>query len=204
MLPGQAVIGVTGRTDGFPWLDDGSGDEDFPAVPIEVLAGGGFGSFREEYHLAQRWSSVVLPGQWIGPDGVRERTGEVDAQSAVDHEHAGVEGDAVAGQAARPLRGSRRSAGELSFHGLKWPASSIRKAPNEEGRRPQNTQRQPQLASTCRANKSCPTRAAAGRIRSDSRSNHTLVPRCWLIWSRRPGSSTEASSSSWRARGRIP
>ena len=66
-----------------------------------------------------------------------------------------------AGQAARPLRGSRRSAGELSFHGLMCPARSIRVAPNDAGRRPQKTHLLPQFASTCRANTCCPTRAAA-------------------------------------------
>jgi hypothetical protein len=48
----------------------------------------------------------------------------VDAQSAVDHEHAGVEGDVVAGQAAMPLR-DRGARPRTLFHGLKWPASSI-------------------------------------------------------------------------------
>jgi len=41
------------------------------------------------------------------------------------------------GQAARPLRGSMRSPGVLSFHGLMWPASSIRRRrmPRGSGRK---------------------------------------------------------------------
>ena len=54
-----------------------------------------------------------------------------------------------AGQAARPLRGSSRSLGVLSFHGLICPASSIRRAQDAAGRSPQNTHWPPQLASTC-------------------------------------------------------
>src|SRR5690348_9671476 len=38
-----------------------------------------------------------------------------------------------AGQAARPFRRSRRSAGVLSFQGLMWAARSIRAAPNAAG-----------------------------------------------------------------------
>ena len=39
-----------------------------------------------------------------------------------------------AGQTARPLRRSRRSAAVLSFHGLIWPANSIRDEPKAAGR----------------------------------------------------------------------
>lgn len=78
-------------------LRDGLEDEDFLAVPLKVLSGGGLGAFGQEYHLAQWWFPVILPGQLIGLDGVGERPREVDAQSAVDGEHAGVECDVVGG-----------------------------------------------------------------------------------------------------------
>jgi hypothetical protein len=55
-------------------------------------------------------------------------------------------------QAARPFRGSRRSLGALSFHGLICPATSMRLAPDVEGFSPQKAHRWPQLLSTFRAN----------------------------------------------------
>ena len=64
------------------------------------------------------------------------------------------------GQAARPFRGSSRSAAELSFHGLMWPASSIRLATPGDGFKPQKTHRRPQLVSTFNAKTCCPTREA--------------------------------------------
>ena len=66
-------------------------------MPVKVLAGGGLSTFRQEYHLPQRWLPVVLPGERIGLDGVGELPGEMDAQPAVDGEHAGVERHVVRG-----------------------------------------------------------------------------------------------------------
>src|SRR5262249_24870057 len=75
----------------------GSGDEDLLSVPVEVLAGGGLGALGEGYRLAQRWRAVVLRGEWVGRGGVGQWAGEMDAQSGVDGDHAGVEGHVVGG-----------------------------------------------------------------------------------------------------------
>ena len=89
----------------------------------------------------------------------------------------------MAGQAARPFRGSRRSLGAVSFHGLICPATSMRLAPNAEGFNPQKTHRWPQLLSTFRANTCCPTRAAAWIICSVCFSDQTPSPARWAICS---------------------
>ena len=80
----------------------------------------------------------LLPSQRVGLDGICQRPDKVNPRPSVDGEQAGVEGNVMGGQAA-PLRGSRRSLGPLSFHGLIWPASSMRWPPNIEGFNPQNT-----------------------------------------------------------------
>jgi 5-methylcytosine-specific restriction endonuclease McrA len=80
-----------------PCIFHGSGDEDILPVPVEVFGGGSLSIIGKEQHLAQGRPSVVLPGQRVGLDGLGERAGEVDAQSPVYREHAGVEGQIVGG-----------------------------------------------------------------------------------------------------------
>jgi hypothetical protein len=80
----------------------------------------------------------------------------------------------------------------------------LRLAPNAAGLKPQKTHRLPQLRSTCRANTCWPTRTAARRIRSVSRSDQA-PPAAWrVIWSLRLASSAELSSSSWPSRVSSP
>src|SRR5579859_3551525 len=96
---------TAGPADGFARSADGSGDEDFFTVPVQVLACWSLGAFGEEYQLAQRWSAVVLPGQRVALDGVGQWPGEVDAQSTIDCQHASVEGHVVSRAGGQAVAG---------------------------------------------------------------------------------------------------
>lgn len=74
-------------------------------MPVEVLEGGSLSPLREEYDLPERRLPVVLLGERIGLDGVGELPGEMDAQSSVDSEHAGVERHVVGGAGGQAVAG---------------------------------------------------------------------------------------------------
>jgi len=95
------------------WLSGvfGSGDEDLMPVPVEVFAGGGVGAWWQDQRLAQWRVPVVLPGQRVGPDGVGQRAGEWMRSPPLTVSRPVSKATSWAGQAARPLRGSRRSPG---------------------------------------------------------------------------------------------
>jgi hypothetical protein len=98
----------------------GSCDEDLLAVPVEVLAGS-LSAGRQQQRLPQRKPPVVLPGELVARGGPSQRAGNVDAQP-------GVEGHIVGRARRQAIARSRCSLGVLSFHGLMFPASSIRRA----------------------------------------------------------------------------
>lgn len=104
--------------DDFERVEGGSGDEDSFAVPVQVFASGGLGSIRKEERFAQGWSAVVLAGQGIGLDGGGQGAGKVDAQSAVDGEHAGVKGHVVGGAGGQAVAGIKTLGRCAVFPGL--------------------------------------------------------------------------------------
>src|SRR5579875_893075 len=85
-------------------------------MPVEVLAGWRLGAFGEQDYLAQRWSAVILAAQWVGLDGGGQRAARWMRSPPLTVSMPVSKATSWAGQAARPLRGSSRSAGVLSFH----------------------------------------------------------------------------------------
>src|SRR5262245_37952084 len=75
----------------------GSGGEDLLAMPVEILAGRWLGTWRQEQRLEQGWLTVVLAGQRVSMDRVRQGVGDMDAQPSVDGQQAGVERHIVGG-----------------------------------------------------------------------------------------------------------
>lgn len=106
-------------------------------------------------------------GERVARGGLGQRAGDADGQPAVHGEQAGVEGHIVGRARRQAVARSRRSLGVLSFHGLMYPANSIRRAMGSAGRSPQNTHWLPQLASIVgRTRPARPGRPPAGSARS--------------------------------------
>ena len=103
-------------------------------MPVKVLASRGLGTDWQEYHLTQRRPPVVLPGEPIGLCGIGQWAGNMNAQSPVDREHAGIEGhimrrtgsQAVAGIEAL---GRRAVLPRLDMPGQQHPGAAERRGP---------------------------------------------------------------------------
>jgi hypothetical protein len=124
-----------------------SGFKDPLLVPVEVLPGGISCVDWQQQAITKWWAPVVLPRERLVFDRLGQGGATWIRRPPLTVMRPVSKATSWPGQAARPLRGSWRSLRMLSFHGLMWPARSMRLAPNVAGFRPQKTQWFPQLAS---------------------------------------------------------